>query len=228
MKSAKGLPKPTGTVARSRKAAQQKAVVRKKVRARTAAAASHPGAEEDLRAAAQKRATSKRAVRKRTTQAHRVHAAVEETRLAAERKATARALTRSRTTAAASEASAADRALQDLAKRIVDLTVRNDDDGCLALYAANVESSEAGQSPTHGIEAIREKYKGWREMTTTSDFRPRTVLAACNTIVIEWEGRVTLAASGKIAELNEVAIHEIENGKIVRERYYYNPAALQA
>jgi len=227
-KSGKALPKPTGTVARTRKAAQKKAVAKKKVRARTSAAKTPVGAANSLRAAAQRRAAATRAVHKRTTEPHSVRTAVDETRAAAERKAAARQLTHSRTTAAADEVSAAERALQDLAKRIVDLTVRNDDEGCMALYASNVESSEAGQPPTFGVEAIREKYKGWRTMTTTSEFRPRTVLAACNTIVIEWEGHVTLAASGKLAELNEVAIHEIENGKIVRERFYYNPAALQA
>lgn len=222
----KGLPKPKGTVARTRKTAQKKAVASKKVRARTGAAKKPVGAGERIRAAAQKRAAAKRAVRKRTTQAHSVSTAVDETRLAAERKAAARNLTHSRTTGAAGE-NAADRALQELARRIVDLTERNDDEGCLALYAENVESCEAGQRATYGVDAIREKYRGWRQMTMTSEFRPRTVLAACNTIVIEWEGRVTLAASGQIAQLDEVAIHEIENGKIVRERYYYNPTVLQ-
>jgi hypothetical protein len=44
--------------------------------------------------------------------------------------------------------------------------------------------------------------------------------------MIEWVGRVTIAASGKQAELREVAIHEIAKGKIVREAFYYNPASL--
>jgi ketosteroid isomerase-like protein len=46
-------------------------------------------------------------------------------------------------------------------------------------------------------------------------------------IIIEWAGRVTFAATGKMADLNEVAIHEVANGKIVRERFYYDRAALQ-
>lgn len=223
-KSAKKLTR--GTVARSRKAAQSKALAKKQVRARTTAAKTTKGSASQTRDAAQKRAAARSKVRARATRGHSVQAAVEETRAAAERKSIARNLERSRTTAPSGDAG--DRALQDLARKIVDLTIRNDDTACLNLYAENVESTEAGQPPTYGIEAIRAKYEGWRNMTTSSDFRPRTVLAACNTIVIEWEGRVTLAASGKIAELDEVAIHEIENGKIARERYYYNPAALQS
>jgi ketosteroid isomerase-like protein len=67
----------------------------------------------------------------------------------------------------------------------------------------------------------------WRSMVTDAAFLPRSVVADGHTIVIEWDGRVTLAASGRVAELNEVAVHEIENGKIVRERFYYDPSVLQ-
>lgn len=117
--------------------------------------------------------------------------------------------------------------LRALAQRIVDLTVANNDEESLALYADNVESREAGNPPMLGIDSIREKFKMWRGMVTDSAFLPRSVSADGNVITIEWEGRVTLAASGRLAELNEIAVHEIENGKIVRERFYYDPAALQ-
>ncbi|MBX3025049.1 nuclear transport factor 2 family protein [bacterium] len=118
-------------------------------------------------------------------------------------------------------------ALRALARRIVDLTVANQDEASLALYAENVESREASNPPMIGIDAIREKLKAWRGMVSDAAFVPRSVTADGKTIVIEWEGRVTLAASGRVAELNEVAVHEVENGKIVRERFYYDPAVLQ-
>jgi ketosteroid isomerase-like protein len=117
--------------------------------------------------------------------------------------------------------------LRALAQRIVDLTVGNHDEESLALYADDVESREASNPPMVGVDAIREKFKAWRSMVTDAAFIPRSVSADGNTIVIEWEGRVTLAASGRVAELNEVAVHEIANGKIVRERFYYDPAVLQ-
>jgi len=118
-------------------------------------------------------------------------------------------------------------ALRALAQRIVDLTVANRDEESLALYAHNVESREASNPPMIGVDALREKFKMWRSMVTDAAFLPRSVVADGHTIVIEWDGRVTLAASGRVAELNEVAVHEIENGKIVRERFYYDPAVLQ-
>jgi len=119
------------------------------------------------------------------------------------------------------------RALRDVAQRIVDLTIANDDEATLALYADNVESKEANNPPSVGIDAIKEKFAMWRGMVSDAAFTPRSVSVDGKTIVIEWEGRVTLASSGRVAEMNEVAVHEIADGKIVRERFYYDPSVLQ-
>lgn len=118
-------------------------------------------------------------------------------------------------------------ALRALAQRIVDATLSNREEAILALYAPSIESTEAGNPPSYGLEALKQKFAGWSAMITDSAFMPRSVSADGKTIVIEWDGRVTLAASGRVAELREVAVHEIENGMIVRERFYYDPAALQ-
>jgi ketosteroid isomerase-like protein len=116
--------------------------------------------------------------------------------------------------------------LRALADRIVAVTVEPDEVAMLDLYHDDIESTEAGQAPTVGIEALKQKLEMWRGMTTSSAFRPRNVATAGNAIVVEWEGTVTLAANGKTVTMNEVAVHEIENGKIVRERYYYDPTQL--
>jgi ketosteroid isomerase-like protein len=113
-----------------------------------------------------------------------------------------------------------------LARRIVAVTLANDDEATLALYPADDESKEQGQPPTRGVDGIRQKFAGWRSMVTDAHFEPRRVCVDGNTIVIEWVGDVTLAASGKRAQLHEVAIHEIRDGKIAREAYFYDPAAL--
>ena len=117
--------------------------------------------------------------------------------------------------------------LRTLADRIVAVTVQPDDEAILALYAADVESSEPGQPPMVGLDALKQKFEMWRAMTSSASFRPRNVAICGNTILVEWEGTVTLAANGKTVAMNEVAIHEIADGRIVRERYYYDPAQLQ-
>lgn len=117
-------------------------------------------------------------------------------------------------------------AIRPLAQRIVDVTLANDDEATLALYAPDVESLEPGQPPTRGIDAIRQKFAAWRSMVQEARFEPRRVCVDGNTIVIEWMGGVKLA-DGREAHLHEVAIHEIENGKIVREAFFYDPSALR-
>ena len=117
--------------------------------------------------------------------------------------------------------------LRAFARRIVAVTQSNDDEATLALYADDVESTEQGQQPMRGLDSIRQKFAGWRSMVSDARFEPRRVCVDGNTIVIEWVGDVTLTASGKQARLHEVAIHEIRDGKIAREAYFYDPGALQ-
>jgi ketosteroid isomerase-like protein len=118
--------------------------------------------------------------------------------------------------------------MRDLAKRIIDITLSNDDDAAFALYSDGIESAEMGMPPSVGIEAIRQKFVMWRSMVNNAVFQPRRVWVDGNSIIIEWDGRVTLAADGRTVDLPEIAIHEIENGKIARERFYYDPAALRS
>jgi ketosteroid isomerase-like protein len=170
----------------------------------------------------------KRTVKKARAQARGKKKATKKSRVAARAKKPARRKPAIRKAASPSRAPAAParNPLRELAQRIVDLTVNHDDDGAFQLYAANVESSEPGQAPSVGIEAIRQKFAGWHAMAPQATWRARSVGVEGNTIIIEWVGDVTFA-TGKRATLNEVAIHEIENGKIVRERFYYDRSAIQ-
>jgi ketosteroid isomerase-like protein len=120
------------------------------------------------------------------------------------------------------------KAVRELAKRIVEVTLANDDDAAFALYADGIQSAEVGTPPSVGIDAIRQKFVMWRSMVSDATFQPRRVWVDGNTIIIEWDGRVTLAANGATVDMPEIAIHEIENGKIVRERFYYDPGLLRS
>lgn len=117
--------------------------------------------------------------------------------------------------------------LRALAKRIVELTTANDEAGILGLYADTIESIEMNTPPIVGLDGLRAKLEGWSNMSSDPDFTATNVWVDGNTIVVEWVGDVTLKATGKRARLREIAVHEIENGKIARERYYYDPTALQ-
>jgi hypothetical protein len=45
------------------------------------------------------------------------------------------------------------------------------------------------------------------------------------TICIEWHGELELA-DGRRVVLDEVAIHELDGGRIANERFYYDPSVL--
>jgi len=114
-----------------------------------------------------------------------------------------------------------------LADRIIDLTSSDHGDDFFDIYADDVESIEMNQPATVGLDAIRQKLEGWNNMVSNPKFTAKNVWVDGNTIIVEWVGDVTLNASGKQATLREIAIHEIKGGKIQRERYYYDPQALQ-
>jgi hypothetical protein len=116
-------------------------------------------------------------------------------------------------------------ALAALARKIVKVTAENGD--YLALYSPDIVSEEPTGEPMRGISGLEEKAKGWEQMQEGVTWNATTVATdpKTGTIVIEWDCQVKLRG-GPTVPMREVAIHRVKNGKIVWERYYYNPAAL--
>ena len=116
--------------------------------------------------------------------------------------------------------------LRRIARSIVTATSVADDKRMLSLYADSIESEEAGQLPTYGIEAIKQKNEQWAKMVSDARWHARNLWAAGQTIIIEWEAQLTLRPGNRKALFREIAVHEVRGGKIVRERYYYDPSIL--
>jgi ketosteroid isomerase-like protein len=93
------------------------------------------------------------------------------------------------------------------------------------LYHPDAVSVEASGATATGYAGLEEKMKGWEQMTASMVSKPVNVWCGRSTICIEWDSTVT-TRDGRTLQLRETAVHEIKNGKIQRERYYYNPAAL--
>jgi len=94
-----------------------------------------------------------------------------------------------------------------------------------ALYNPDCTSIEASGAEAQGYAGLESKMKGWEQMTSAMVSKPRNVWTGRNTICIEWDSTVSMR-DGRTVQLHEVAVHEIKNGKIQTERYYYNPMAL--
>lgn len=116
--------------------------------------------------------------------------------------------------------------LRRIARSIVTATSVADEKRMQSLYADSVESEEAGQLPTYGIEAIKQKNEQWNKMVSDAKWHARNLWADGQTVIIEWEAQLTLRPGGRKALFREIAVHEVRGGKIVRERYYYDPSIL--
>lgn len=117
--------------------------------------------------------------------------------------------------------------LESLARKIVRLTqgpsfgpaeIRE-------LYNPDATSVEANGGTAQGYGGLEDKMKGWEQMAASMTSKPRNVWTGRNTVCIEWDATVNMR-DGRTVQLREVAVHEIKNGKIQSERYYYNPMDL--
>jgi ketosteroid isomerase-like protein len=115
--------------------------------------------------------------------------------------------------------------LAALARRFVEATHQPETFVVAELYAPDCVSIEATGSVHRGHAGIEEKLVQWEQMQNGVRWRARNVLLGDGVICIEWDAEVTLR-DGRVVQMPEVAVHEIENGRIARERYYYNPLVL--
>ena len=95
----------------------------------------------------------------------------------------------------------------------------------VTLYAPDCTSAEPRGEPARGHAALEAKNARWAQFQTSSRWQAQNVWTGKNTVCIEWVGDVTLH-DGRTLSLREIAVHEIKNGKIQHERFYYDPAAL--
>jgi ketosteroid isomerase-like protein len=114
--------------------------------------------------------------------------------------------------------------LDAVARKIVRATQRPDFP-FVELYTADCTSAEPRGEPARGHAGMDEKNKRWQQMQRSAKWHARNIWTGKHTVCIEWEGEVELR-DGRFVRLHEIAVHEIKDGKIQHERFYYDPAAL--
>jgi ketosteroid isomerase-like protein len=117
---------------------------------------------------------------------------------------------------------AASGSLEALARKFVRATHRPETFVIAEIYAPDCVSIEAAGNVDRGHAGIEAKAKRWEAMQQGTKWTARNVFTGRNVICIEWDAEVTLR-DGRVVKMPEVAVHEIQGGKIARERYYYNP-----
>ena len=122
---------------------------------------------------------------------------------------------------------AATPSLEALARKIVKMTQKPDfaPADLSVLYTQDCSSQEASGQISLGLDGLEDKLKRWEQMQSGTTWKATNVWTGPKTICIEWDAAVK-TRDGRTVTLREVAVHEIKDGRIQRERFYYNPMDL--
>lgn len=117
--------------------------------------------------------------------------------------------------------------LRRIARAIVTSTSVGNEKRMRSLYAGDVVSEEvATGEKVRGLDRLEEKVSLPADLRRRADWSVRNLWCDGQTIVVEWEARLPAERPGSPRiPLREIAIHEVRNGKIVRERFYYDASS---
>ena len=94
-------------------------------------------------------------------------------------------------------------------------------------YADNVVMQDNLNAPTIGLEANLERERAFvASVTKVNEMRAEAVIVDGNRAVINW--RQDLVINGQRLTFDQLSLQLWENGKIVRERFVYDPSTLSA
>lgn len=115
----------------------------------------------------------------------------------------------------------------EVAKGLVDLIRQRKHMEAINEYYSDgivsVESTEAPGMPAEmkGIDAIKGKNKWFFDNHELNGEEVNGPFVGENQFAIEYKMDATQKGSGKKIRMEEMALYTVENGKIVRERFYY-------
>lgn len=90
-------------------------------------------------------------------------------------------------------------------------------------YAPDVQMQENNEAPRTSVQASIDRQNQATAGVTVNEFAPRSITVDGDRAAIEWVIDIT-APDGSRVHIEEVAVQTWKDGKIVRERFYYDPA----
>ena len=114
----------------------------------------------------------------------------------------------------------------EIAHNLVELCRHGKSAEAKALYAEDAVSVEAvappgGQQETRGLAAIRAKGEWWRANHEIHSASVTGPWPNGNRFVVGFQFDITNKPSGRRMKMDEVGLYTVENGKIIREEYFY-------
>ena len=91
----------------------------------------------------------------------------------------------------------------------------------------SIESTGNEQMPAElsGIDAIRQKNQWWTENNEVHSAEADGPFVGEDKFAVRYAFDVTFKPTGKRERMEEMALYTVNNGKIVREHFFYNPAS---
>ena len=114
---------------------------------------------------------------------------------------------------------------ESLARKIVRFANQREKIDLTELYSETCVSRGPQRVEVSGIPALRAEFDEWDAVVTSQKWTARNTFVKGNRVCIEWQCQLTLR-DGRELDFEEVAVHEVRGGKIVAERYYYDPSVL--
>lgn len=117
---------------------------------------------------------------------------------------------------------------REIAEKYVDLVKKGKHEECLSsLFAKDATSVEAAAMPgmdriSNGLDAIRAKGKWWTDNHTVHKEEVHGPYPHDNRFAVRFVYDVTNKPSAQRISMDEIGLFTIENGKIVREEFFYS------
>lgn len=100
-------------------------------------------------------------------------------------------------------------------------------DAISKLYSTKIVSIEAVGSETMpaemtGIDAVRRKNEWWYENHEIHDVEVNGPFVGDHQFAVQYDFETTFKPTGKRTRMSEMALYTVQDGKIVREQFFYN------
>ena len=113
----------------------------------------------------------------------------------------------------------------EIANNLVAWYNAGDEERCYKeLYSPNIVSIESSNEfpPAEGMEAVAKKGEWWNENFEVHSTKASAPTVANNWFSVRFDMDTTHKPSGQRSQSSEIGVFRVENGKIVKEQFFYD------
>jgi len=114
---------------------------------------------------------------------------------------------------------------QEIANQLVDYCRNNNEEKAYQeLYSPNITSLEMVEpmKEVHGMDGIQKKGQWWQENFEVHGTEVSDPLVADNHFTVRFWMDTTHKPSGQRSQMNELGVYQVQDGKIIKEQFFYD------